>query len=141
MAQIILKAEARADKYGVVILRDESGVVVRSYKITEAELLARRVKNAGPLPGLTEEERAGGTVVILGKAFEVGDVLEEDGALWIRYAEDEHYFGRYMKLEPGEWSGTKEAPSATKAVLDTANAPELVSLEAGVLEVDMTKAR
>jgi hypothetical protein len=109
MATILLKAEARNEKYGIVYVRNEDKSVNRSFRITEAELAALKVKGAGAPAGVTQEEWESGRAVAAGQDMDVGDVQERDG--WLRIKVDEKSIGGWLtgeeiKLPPGTWSGT-----------------------------------
>lgn len=143
MALISLKANARLGKYGVVRVHDESGAVVREYKITQAELQALHASAKGGPPGCTAQEWESGRVSVYGKDFDVGDVLEENGHLKIKYAETLAANGRivesFLKLRPSEWTGTAETATVLSATLESTGKRELLSLVGGVLDVDMTR--
>lgn len=142
MALITLRANVQRGKYGLVQVKDSSGAVVREYKITGTELRALHASGRGWPPGCTQREWESGRVSVYGKDFEVGDVLEENGHLKIKYAETvvgPRVVESFLKLLPGEWTGTAETATVAKPILDSTGRRELLSLVAGVLDVDMTR--
>lgn len=91
MADVTLKATARANKYGHVIINNPDGSFNRDYLITEAELAELHRSGNGIPPGVTQEEHDGridrtpkghpfqileSCVTVIGKGMDVGDAVE-----------------------------------------------------------------
>lgn len=74
---IQLKNDVRADKYGLVTVRNQDGTFNRQFRITEQELATLKASGNGVPPGVTRGEWEGGFAVVVGKAFDVGDITQD----------------------------------------------------------------
>ena len=142
---ITLKDEASHGKYGVVVLKDSKGSIVKEYKITKSELDVLQASTNGVPPGLTKEEWESGDSVVVGKDFEVGDVrLEQNGTIRIKYSEilkNDRIIESFIVLKSTEFIGTLPFISSPESVVNniiykSTDLPRILSITNGVLEVN-----
>lgn len=74
---ITLKADARADKYGIVVVKNDDGTFNRSYRITGQELADLQASGNGVPPGVTRKEWESGLATVVGKGMDVADAIED----------------------------------------------------------------
>ena len=132
MAETLLTLTARGDKYGLVTVLNVDGTLNRQFKITEVDLLALRVKGAGPPLGVTAQEWTGKTTQgdirawVGGQSHEVGDAsLESDGSILALIAEswkDGALVQHLLRLAKSQFSGMPPkitGQAAAVSALDT----------------------
>lgn len=121
MPSVTLKRTARPDKFAIMVVNNANGSFNREVRLTEQEYSDFRALPSGIPPGVTRQEWVDGKSYIVGKALDVGDVEEKgDGSLLVKFAERTislRTIETFLKLGPGEWTGTPPAITIPPAVI------------------------
>lgn len=118
---VTLKAEARHDKYLVVVVHNADGTFRREYRLTPAEQAQFRTKGQIGPPGLVNDELdlwKTQRVVVVGRAFDIGDAkLNADGSVTTCVGEvttGGRAVPTVVTVDPGDWTGTFPAITCTQ---------------------------